>query len=103
MLLLLAALIFKIVLVQRQVHVLLCSCGSLFSLFGHLSVFASQRGEFQIFGIRTGEFLTPEEGAEAAKALQPTGLYDCLRTCDIYVRLLDLIIPFVFNADSFIL
>ena len=45
-----------------------------------------QKGEFKIFGVRTGEFLTPAEGAEAAKELQPTGQYDSIRTCDIYVR-----------------
>ncbi|XP_026193112.1 uncharacterized protein LOC34620644 [Cyclospora cayetanensis] len=43
-----------------------------------------KKGELRILGIRTGEFLTPAEGAEAAKALQPTGQYDCIRTCDIY-------------------
>lgn len=44
-----------------------------------------QQGQLEVLGIRTGEFLTPAEGAAVAKALQPTGLFDCLRTCDIYV------------------
>ncbi|CDJ51719.1 hypothetical protein, conserved [Eimeria brunetti] len=42
------------------------------------------KGEFKVLGIRTGEFLTPAEGTEVAKELQPTGQYDSIRTCDIY-------------------